>query len=291
MGEGMRKGPLSSVDTTCREMLEFLARTFPVACASDEFFYFPQVRLDERQWGTWDRFSEETVDECARRLTAWEIELDRLKSDHPDLDVQIDITLHQRLSCTLREQLTEVRTWQTQPTFYLTLACVGLAEAMGMLWPASWGPPPLQWLAAGLIGSFYISQPPILRLGSQELKERILPDTIAGNRIGALCITEPSAGSDVAQIRTQAIRDGDDYIVNGSKTFITSGMRADVLTVAVRTGGDGASVSARDVLGYGRAVFLPSAHTSPYIRVSFSIFCVDSKKHEGHETRRPCIFR
>lgn len=96
-------------------------------------------------------------------------------------------------------------------------------------------------LAAGLIGSFYISQPPILRLGSQELKERILPDTIAGNRIGALCITEPSAGSDVAQIRTQAIRDGDDYIVNGSKTFITSGMRADVLTVAVRTGGDGAS--------------------------------------------------
>jgi len=118
-------------------MSEFLARTFPVACASDEFFYFPQVRLDERQWGTWDRFSVETVDACARRLTAWEVELDRLKSDHPDLDVQIDITLHQRLSRTLREQLTEVRAWQTQPTFFLTLACVGLAEAMEAEDPAA----------------------------------------------------------------------------------------------------------------------------------------------------------
>jgi len=126
----MREEPLSSVETICREMFEFLACTFPVACASDEFFYFPQVRPDEPQWGVWDRFSRETVDECAWRLTAWEDELDRFESDHPDPDLQIDRALYQQLLRTLREQLTEVRAWQTQPTFSLTLACVGLAEAM-----------------------------------------------------------------------------------------------------------------------------------------------------------------
>jgi acyl-CoA dehydrogenase len=95
-------------------------------------------------------------------------------------------------------------------------------------------------VAAGLLGSFYISQPPIQRLGSEALKARILPETIAGRKIGALCITEPGTGSDVARIATRADRDGDHYVLNGSKTFITSGMRADVLTVAVRTGEDGA---------------------------------------------------
>jgi acyl-CoA dehydrogenase len=95
-------------------------------------------------------------------------------------------------------------------------------------------------LQASLVGSFYISQPPILKLGSEELKQRILPDTIAGRKIGALAITEPGGGSDVANLRTRARRDGDHYVVSGEKTFITSGMRADYLTVAVRTGGEGA---------------------------------------------------
>ena len=61
-----------------------------------------------------------------------------------------------------------------------------------------------------------------------------------GQKISALAITEPSGGSDVANLRTKARRDGDHYVVSGEKTFITSGMRADYLTVAVRTGGEGA---------------------------------------------------
>ena len=112
-------------------------------------------------------------------------------------------------------------------------------------------------LQASLVGSFYISQPPILKLGSEELKQRILPDTIAGRKIGALAITEPGGGSDVAAMTTTAVRDGDHYVVNGQKTFITSGMRADYYTVAVRTGGagmDGISllVIERDRPGFAR---------------------------------------
>ena len=57
--------------------------------------------------------------------------------------------------------------------------------------------------------------------------------------IGSLGITEPGGGSDVANIRTRAVRDGDHYVVNGAKTFITSGVRADFVTTAVRTGGEG----------------------------------------------------
>ena len=72
------------------------------------------------------------------------------------------------------------------------------------------------------------------------MKARVLPQILSGKKISALAITEPSGGSDVANLRTKARRDGDDYVVNGEKTFITSGMRADYLTIAVRTGGAGA---------------------------------------------------
>lgn len=70
--------------------------------------------------------------------------------------------------------------------------------------------------------------------------ERWVRPTLAGELIGALAITEPGGGSDVAGIRTTARRDGDHYVVNGAKTFITSGCRADFVTTAVRTGGPGA---------------------------------------------------
>ncbi len=73
-----------------------------------------------------------------------------------------------------------------------------------------------------------------------EIKARVLPEVLSGKKISALAITEPSGGSDVANLRTKARRDGDHYVVSGEKTFITSGMRADYLTVAVRTGGEGA---------------------------------------------------
>ncbi len=84
-----------------------------------------------------------------------------------------------------------------------------------------------------------IGAPPIVAGGRPEVQARVLPGIIAGEKISALAITEPNGGSDVANLRTMARRDGDHYIVNGEKTFITSGMRADWLTVAVRTGGAG----------------------------------------------------
>jgi acyl-CoA dehydrogenase len=90
------------------------------------------------------------------------------------------------------------------------------------------------------LNSHSIGAPPIARAGSQQLKARVLPQILSGKKISALAITEPSGGSDVANLRTSARRDGDAYVVNGEKTFITSGMRADFITTAVRTGGPGA---------------------------------------------------
>ena len=94
-------------------------------------------------------------------------------------------------------------------------------------------------VAAGL-GSLGIGLPPILSIGTAEQQRRFVPPVLSGDKVSALAITEPGAGSDVASISTRAVRDGDHYVVNGSKTFITSGARADTITTAVRTGGDGA---------------------------------------------------
>lgn len=91
---------------------------------------------------------------------------------------------------------------------------------------------------AGL-GSLDIGLPPVVKWGSEKLKQEIAPPVLRGEKIIALAITEPGGGSDVASIRTRAVRDGDDYVLNGSKTFITSGHRADHYTVAVRTGDSG----------------------------------------------------
>jgi len=92
---------------------------------------------------------------------------------------------------------------------------------------------------AGL-GSLNIAIPPIVSLGTEAQKQKFVTPVLAGERIAALGITEPGGGSDVANITTTAVRDGDYYIVNGSKTFITSACRADQVTCAVRTGGEGA---------------------------------------------------
>ncbi len=96
--------------------------------------------------------------------------------------------------------------------------------------------------SGGVVAAFfsnYIGLPPINRFGSDEMKARVIAPCMTGDKIAALAITEPSGGSDVARIKTTAKRDGDHYIVNGSKTFITSGMRADFFATAVRTGGEG----------------------------------------------------
>ncbi|MFA7503897.1 MAG: acyl-CoA dehydrogenase family protein [Burkholderiaceae bacterium] len=88
---------------------------------------------------------------------------------------------------------------------------------------------------AASLHSYSIGLPPVLAHGSEELKRRIIPPVLAGEKIAALAITEPGGGSDVAALATTAVRDGDHYVLNGEKVFITSGMRADVITVAVRT--------------------------------------------------------
>ncbi|CAN5924500.1 acyl-CoA dehydrogenase family protein [soil metagenome] len=89
------------------------------------------------------------------------------------------------------------------------------------------------------LNSHGIALPPIVRLGTPAQKERFVAPVLRGEKISALAITEPGGGSDVASLRTRAVRDGDHYVVSGSKTFITSGVRADFVTTAVRTGGEG----------------------------------------------------
>jgi acyl-CoA dehydrogenase len=96
--------------------------------------------------------------------------------------------------------------------------------------------------AGGIVASLLshtIGLPPIARSGSPEMKARVVPQVLSGEKISALAITEPDGGSDVASLGTTARREGDCYRVNGGKMFITSGMRADFYTVAVRTGGAG----------------------------------------------------
>ena len=92
--------------------------------------------------------------------------------------------------------------------------------------------------AGGVLASLLshtIGCPPIVNVGSEALKQRVLPPVLRGEKISALGITEPSGGSDVANLKTTARRDGDHYVVNGSKTFITSGMRADFYTCLLYT--------------------------------------------------------
>ncbi len=146
-----------------------------------------------------------------------------------------------------------VNEWDEAGTFprelYAKAAEVGL---LGIGFPEEYGGVPgtdyfhrlvagielAQCAAGGVVASLMshsIGAPPVAALGSPEIKARVLPDVLAGRRIAALAITEPSGGSDVAALRTTAVRDGDHYVVNGEKTFITSGIRADYLTVAVRT--------------------------------------------------------
>ncbi len=83
--------------------------------------------------------------------------------------------------------------------------------------------------------SHTIGLPPINAYGSEALKQRVMPAVLRGDKIAALAVTEPGGGSDVASLKTTAVRDGDHYVVSGEKVFITSGMRADYFTVAVRT--------------------------------------------------------
>ncbi len=94
-------------------------------------------------------------------------------------------------------------------------------------------------LAAGLGAHTGIALPPIATFGTEAQKQRYLVPGLKGEKIAALAITEPGAGSDVAGIRTHAAKVQDGYVVNGAKTFITGGVRADLLVTAVRTKPEG----------------------------------------------------
>ncbi len=134
---------------------------------------------------------------------------------------------------------------------YAEAASLGL---LGLGYPEALGGTPAGWrmrsamtqafcrygASGGVFASLFshnIGLPPLLHHGSAALQQEIIPPVLRGERIAALGITEPGGGSDVAALRTTARRDGGDYVVDGEKVFITSGMRADWITLAVRTGG------------------------------------------------------
>ncbi|AWK71608.1 MULTISPECIES: acyl-CoA dehydrogenase family protein [Rhodococcus] len=98
--------------------------------------------------------------------------------------------------------------------------------------------------SGGLFASLFtsgIALPHLAAAGDPEQIEKWVRPTLRGDLIGSLAITEPGGGSDVGHLRTTAVRDGDHFVVNGSKTFITSACRADFVVTAVRTGGPGAA--------------------------------------------------
>lgn len=86
-----------------------------------------------------------------------------------------------------------------------------------------------------------IAVPHMIASGDERLIDKFVKPTLGGDLIGSLAITEPGGGSDVGHLRTTAVRDGDHFVVNGSKTYITSAVRGDYVVAAVRTGGGGAA--------------------------------------------------
>ena len=89
--------------------------------------------------------------------------------------------------------------------------------------------------AAAMWAHAYLAMTHVSKEGDQRIKEAYLSPSISGDKIGCLCITEPTGGSDVAGMRTTAVRKGDSYVINGSKTFITNGVYADYMVVAAKT--------------------------------------------------------
>jgi acyl-CoA dehydrogenase len=134
----------------------------------------------------------------------------------------------------------------------LGLLAIGYPEALGGT-PAGYAMRLPVWVAlcrhggsGGVLASLFshnIGLPPLVAHGSPALQNQVVPGVLRGEQIAALAITEPGGGSDVAALRTTARLDGDHYVVDGEKIFITSGMRADWITVAVRTGEPGSKGS------------------------------------------------
>jgi acyl-CoA dehydrogenase len=157
----------------------------------------------------------------------------------------------------LQEIAPHVAQWDEAESFprelYRRAADIGL---LGLGYPEAYGGTPASLAmrtalslalcryggSGGVLASLFshnIGLPPVVLHGSEALKALVVPPVLSGERIAALAITEPGGGSDVAGLRTTARQDGSDYVINGQKVFITSGMRADFITMAVRTGEPG----------------------------------------------------
>jgi len=109
-------------------------------------------------------------------------------------------------------------------------------------------------LAMGVAVHTDMATPPILKFGTEAQKQRYLAPAVRGEKIACIGITEPDAGSDVAGIRTRAVRDGDGWVINGSKTYITNGLRADYIVLLAKT--DDGDDDGRSSRGEGFTVFL-----------------------------------
>ena len=149
------------------------------------------------------------------------------------------------------------RAWQWEEEERFDTDLYGKAGAAGLLapsWPESWGggggdlfhdivahEELLRGGATGAVISLWslgIALPPVVTLGTPEQQQRFIPPVLAGEKIAALAITEPDTGSDVAGIRTRARREGDGWVLDGAKTFITSGVNGHQYTVLARTSDD-----------------------------------------------------
>jgi acyl-CoA dehydrogenase len=148
-------------------------------------------------------------------------------------------------------------------------------------------------IGAGLGAHTGIATPPVFRFGTADQHERFLRPAIAGRKIAALAITEPSAGSDVASIRTEARKVPGAYVVNGAKTFITNGVRADFLVCAVKTTPDGGHhgisflILEREMPGYevSRKLEKMGWHSSDTGELSFTDVEVPEENLLGEENR------
>lgn len=143
-------------------------------------------------------------------------------------------------------------------------------------------------LAAGIGAHTGIALPPIWKFGTDEQKLRYLVRGVRGELIAALAITEPGAGSDVASIRTTARPVDGGYVLNGSKAFITGGVRADALVTAVRTGGDGHQGVSLLIVERGPGVSSQSLeklgwHASDTALISFDDVFVPEEQRIGEE--------
>ena len=203
-----------------------------------------------------------------------------------------------------REIEPHIHAWDESGEFprslYLRAAELGL---LGMGYPENLGGSPATWRmrntlsqqlsrmggSGGLLASLFshnIGLPPVLRYGSQALQQQVIPPVLRGEKIAALAITEPSGGSDVAALRCTATRDESDYIINGEKVFITSGMRADYITVAVRTGEAGSKGSA------GVSMILVDANTAGISRTKLEKmgwWCSDTAHIRFDNVRIPAV--